>query len=56
MTENIPQKIKERAIDIIPEHRFGTPEEIAAAAVFLAGKGGDYCNGTILDVNGGISI
>ena len=56
MTEIIPQKIKERAIDIIPEHRFGTPEEIAAAAVFLAGKGGDYCNGTILDVNGGISI
>lgn len=56
MTEKIPQKIKERAIEIIPKHRFGIPEEIAAAAVFLAGQGGDYCNGTILDVNGGISI
>lgn len=56
MTEKIPEKIKQRAIEIIPEHRFGAPEEIASAAVFLAGKGGDYCNGTILDVNGGVSI
>ena len=33
--------------------RFGEPVEIAAAVAFLASEMSDYCQGTILDVDGG---
>jgi len=39
-----------------PLRRWGTPEEIAATAVFLASEGGAYLNGAILVADGGITI
>src|SRR5258706_949677 len=36
-----------------PLGRFGRPEEVAAAIVFLAGPGASYTTGTILNVDGG---
>ncbi len=45
---------RNRAIlDRIPEGRWGAPEDIAGAALFLASKDADYLNGTILNVDGG---
>jgi 2-dehydro-3-deoxy-D-gluconate 5-dehydrogenase len=37
----------------IPAGRWGTPEDIAGATVFLASPASDYINGTILTVDGG---
>lgn len=37
----------------IPVGRLGTPEEIGAAAVYLAGEQSGFVTGAVLDVNGG---
>ena len=37
-----------------PIHRLGEPEDIAAAAVYLASPAGAYVTGKILEVDGGI--
>jgi 2-deoxy-D-gluconate 3-dehydrogenase len=37
----------------IPAGRWGTPEDMGGAAVFLASRASDYCHGTILVVDGG---
>lgn len=37
----------------IPAARWGTPEDLKGPVQFLAGKGSDYVNGTILFVDGG---
>jgi NAD(P)-dependent dehydrogenase (short-subunit alcohol dehydrogenase family) len=39
-----------------PMHRYGTPDEIAAAAVFLASDQAGYVNGTTLTVDGGFAV
>ncbi len=40
-------------LDRIPESRWGSPEDIAGAALFLASRDADYLNGTIMNVDGG---
>ena len=37
----------------IPAGRWGQPEDMGGAAVFLASRASDYCHGTILVVDGG---
>lgn len=56
MVSQIPDKIRERTMKKIPLNRFGTTEEVAGAFAFLASDEGGYCNGMILDINGGICI
>ncbi len=40
----------------IPLERFGRPEDVAAAVVFLAGPGGAYITGQTLAVDGGLTM
>jgi 3-oxoacyl-[acyl-carrier protein] reductase len=49
---NMSPEWRERELQI-PLHRFGTPEEIAGLAVFLAGPGGAYFTGQGIGPNGG---
>ncbi|WP_339136347.1 MAG: 3-oxoacyl-ACP reductase FabG [Candidatus Electrothrix sp. GW3-4] len=39
---------------MVPARRFGTPEEVANAVLFLAGKDAAYINGSVLEVTGGL--
>jgi 2-deoxy-D-gluconate 3-dehydrogenase len=46
--------VRSRAIlDRIPAGRWGTPEDLAGVAVFLASAASDYLNGHVLVVDGG---
>ena len=40
-------------LERIPAGRWGTPEEIAGAVVFLAAAASDYVHGVVLPVDGG---
>jgi NAD(P)-dependent dehydrogenase (short-subunit alcohol dehydrogenase family) len=52
-TDLIKDILKQRKV-VIPLERLGKPEEVAQAALFLAGGESDYITGEILDVNAGL--
>jgi NAD(P)-dependent dehydrogenase (short-subunit alcohol dehydrogenase family) len=53
--ETEPQ-YERRASQVIPLGAFGTPEQVARAAVFLCSPGCDYMTGATLLVDGGCSL
>ncbi len=53
MLAKVPDEIQQKILDKIPMRRFGKPEEIARAVVFLAADG-DYITGQQINVNGGV--
>ena len=55
LTEGTPDEIKERYVEMTPAGRVGSPEEIAAVIVFLAGAGASYVNGAVIPVDGGLT-
>jgi 3-oxoacyl-[acyl-carrier protein] reductase len=54
MTAALPEKVQAEMLAQIPLNRFGTPEEVAQAVVFLAGDAAAYMTGQVLHVNGGM--
>lgn len=55
MNNHLTEELKEELKNEIPMHRFGTPEEVAELALFLAQKG-DYILGQVIGINGGMYI
>lgn len=52
---DMTQDLKEEDLkSIIPMQRFGEPEEVAEAVVFLASPKASYITGTVLSINGGL--
>ncbi len=56
MTEELNEKQKAQALDRVPAGRFGVPDDVAAAAVFLASDEAAYITGQTLHVNGGMAM
>jgi 3-oxoacyl-[acyl-carrier protein] reductase len=54
MTEKLSEDQRARGTSVIPMERFGTSEEVAAAAVYLASVEAGYVTGQTLHVNGGM--
>jgi NAD(P)-dependent dehydrogenase (short-subunit alcohol dehydrogenase family) len=54
LTADWDESIKESLRQQIPLGRLGRPDDVAAAAVFLASDGAAYVTGATLDVNGGL--
>ncbi|MBQ4130420.1 MAG: 3-oxoacyl-[Alphaproteobacteria bacterium] len=54
MTDVLPDNLKQTYLAQIPAGRFGEPEDIANACVFLASDEASYINGQTLHINGGM--
>lgn len=56
MTEGLNEKQKEGILGRIPAGRMGTPDDIAAAVLYLASDEAGYVTGQTLHVNGGMAM
>ncbi|MHC8509819.1 MAG: 3-oxoacyl-[acyl-carrier-protein] reductase [Rhodospirillales bacterium] len=56
MTDPLGEETKTALVGQIPAGRIGTPEEIAAAVVYLASEEAAYITGETLHVNGGMAM
>jgi len=54
MTAGLDEQWRTNVLKAIPLNRFGQAEDIADAALFLAGPGARYITGQILTVDGGM--
>ncbi|MAS04982.1 MAG: short-chain dehydrogenase [Ahrensia sp.] len=54
MWETVTQRAAPSANGNVPLGRFGQPEDIAQAILFLASPASNWITGTVLDVNGGM--
>ncbi len=54
MTSGFTPEMRNEMLKQIPLNRFGQPEDIADAALFLAGSSGRYVTGQVLTVDGGM--
>lgn len=49
----IPAEVRQQMVDAHPLRRLGTPDDVAAAALFLASDASSWITGVIVDVAGG---
>ena len=56
MTDSLNEKQREAVLGKVPAGRLGTPEDIAAAAVYLASNEAAYVTGQTIHVNGGMAM
>ena len=56
MTAALPEAVRSKMLEGIPAGRMGQPEDVAAAALFLASPQAAYITGQVLSVDGGMAM
>jgi 3-oxoacyl-[acyl-carrier protein] reductase len=56
MTAGLNEGLRKSLLDRVPLGCFGQPDDVAAAALYLAGAGGRYVTGQVLVVDGGMAM
>ena len=56
MTRNLPEEAKRYMLGQIPLGRVGSPDDVAAAVLFLSSDEAGYITGQVLRVNGGMYV
>lgn len=56
MTAELGEKARERFLGMVPLGRFGAPDEVAMAVLFLLGDGSRYITGQTIQLDGGLGI
>ncbi len=56
MTAGLPEAAKTAMVDATPLGRIGKPEDVAAAALYLASEEAGFVTGQVLRVNGGLYV
>ncbi|MBR4519337.1 MAG: SDR family oxidoreductase [Victivallales bacterium] len=51
---NLPPEQKQEYAKLVPVRRFGTPEEVADATLFLVSRSSAYITGSVLEISGGL--
>ena len=54
MTESLPEEVRKKMLEAIPLGRFGVPEDVANAVLFLASDASAYLTGQVLNCSGGM--
>ena len=56
MTEKMTEAQQAAILGRIPVARMGTPQEVAAAVLYLASQEASYTTGAVLHINGGMAM
>ncbi len=56
MSKNILPRFREEMLRLIPAKKFGKPQEVAEAVLFLASTKASYITGEVLKIDGGLAI
>jgi 3-oxoacyl-[acyl-carrier protein] reductase len=56
LTNDLPDDLKQAAIEMTPLGRFGQPEEVAAAVAYFASDEAGFITGQVLSVDGGLAM
>jgi 3-oxoacyl-[acyl-carrier protein] reductase len=56
MTSQLGEKVREKAVKMIPLGRFGTADEVAHTVLFLLSDASQYITGQVLQIDGGLGM